>query len=240
MGTDELSEYAQLTIKAFHTQLYKKANKNFDELVYEMVPFLKGHIDSYILSNASFFVPLEKNTSIFRGRNDEKEIKSDFKEFTAPPVEKTKNLRMSREGVSYFYGSLDKSTAKMEATSQEYNYKYIAQFQTKTPLILFDLANVDLAYKDSDDEITREAKIFLNYYTQYISLPIDDGNYLYTQVITHFIKIYIKQHLQDGTIKDVDGILFKSSKTKEMNVVLFYDNDNSEKILSLEKVERYS
>ena len=106
----DLKQEAMLEIKAFKTQLYKSYrdhNENFEASVDDMIPFLKTHIDAYIQSRVQFFKPIPANELIYRCRNTDEKLEIKFSEFSAPPADKTQNLRMSREGTSYFYGAFD-------------------------------------------------------------------------------------------------------------------------------------
>lgn len=225
---------ALLTLKAFHSQILKFRNEPFEDLVEKMIPFLIEHLNAYIHANVPLFRQLNES-DLFRCRNTNEKINPVFKELTSPPKEKTIDLRMSRKGTSYFYGSLDKDTPIEEATAPNSKYSYLAHFRNNRSLILFDLTGLNIDGDSGDEPLIKSAKHFLQYYTQYISLP-NNGNpeeYLPTQVITHFIKECVKQHFPDGEVKNVDGVLFISSKTKKENVVLFYDDSSSAQILTL-------
>jgi len=237
----DLKQEAMLEIKAFKTQLYKSYrdhNENFEASVDDMIPFLKTHIDAYIQSRVQFFKPIPANELIYRCRNTDEKLEIKFSEFSAPPADKTQNLRMSREGTSYFYGAFDGNTAKNEAVDSSRKYQYFATFNTKKELILFDLAVNNIKTDENDDEVTTIAKCFLQEYARYVSLPNDNPDqYLPTQVITHFLKNCVRQHLSDGTVHNIDGIMYFSSKTHRYNVVLFYDNNTSKDILNLVSAE---
>lgn len=238
----DFKQEAMLEIKAFETQLYKSYKNNngiFEDSVNEMFPFLESHISAYIHSHVQLFKPIPANKLIYRCRNtNEKLDTSKFAEFTAPDADHTKDLRMSRKGTSYFYGAIDDDTAKIEAVDPNRKYQYLAKFSTKKELILFDLAVNNIKINENDDEVTTIAKYFLQDYVRYISLPNDDPDqYLPTQVITHFLKNCVRQHLLNGTAQNIDGIMYISSKTQKYNVVLFYDNNTSKDILNLISAE---
>ena len=225
---------ALCAVKAFHKQLYKEDRSNFDDLVKKVEVFLIDGLNSYIHTKTSFFVEIDKCDKIYRCRNANLEIDMKFEELTSPPVKHTRSLRMSRKGVSYFYGSLDENTAKCEALLPDCKYSYMACFKPQKRLVLFDLTATP-AEVDYNDDVSRISEALLKYYSEYVSRPNDDDSedYLPTQVITYFIKECVKCY-SGGDRKNVDGILYRSSKTGEKNVVLFYDNEGSKSVLTLD------
>ena len=162
-----------------------------------------------------------------------------YKDLTSPPVEYTKNLRMSQQGDSVFYGSLQKETARKEAIQDnKEGYTYIGTFQTIHTMHILDLTRITQTLSIFNQEYdSYYLLLFLKNFCKAISKPIrnDDeiDEYVPTQLITYFFRNCLKFYHQDKSKSDLDGILYTSSKDGSPNAVLFYDNENSEKHLKL-------
>ena len=148
--------------------------------------------------------------------------------------------RMSPRGISMFYASLDKKTAQCETQQKgsEDNVSICGIWQTKEPLLLIDLSDIEKmpSLFDEDNRHKRDAIMFLQGFIRDISQDIDNGNqnnieieYLPTQIIAEYFRYAF-------TINDnkIDGLIYPSAKNKEgKNVVLFMDNDICIEKLSL-------
>lgn len=159
-----------------------------------------------------------------------------FRDLTSPPVKYTRDLRMSAKGDSVFYGSLDKETTLREAIKDQNDaYTYVGKFQTKHPLRLLDLTGIRgsiTIYDQKQYYLLSFLRIFCEEVSEFI--PDHDAiRYAPTQLITYYFRHKLRHYDKNENNYPIDGILFTSSKNGAINVVLFYDNKNSEKHLEL-------
>lgn len=164
-----------------------------------------------------------------------------FSDLTSPPVQFTKDLRMSKKGDSVFYGAMNKETAKKEAVkSVNDNYVYIGTFETKHDLHILDLRRIsDNLSIFNQEQSSFYVLEFLSQFCHAISNPIKESirEYIPTQLITFYFRNCLKCYNQDKSKSNLDGILYSSSKDKSGNAVLFYDNINSANHLRLLEYE---
>lgn len=161
-----------------------------------------------------------------------------FTNLTSPPIEYTQDLRMSPKGISMFYGASTSHCAQVEAIGHEKGYYYVGEFESKRKLTLLDLRRLKTRTSIFDiPEDDYYAVVFLQNFAKRISKPIRDGwtqEYIPTQFITAYFKNSLYKYYGDGTKRNIDGILYDSSKiSNAYNVVLFYDNTTSASVLNL-------
>lgn len=180
-------------------------------------------------------------TKIYRGRpEDDKAPYSEFKDLTAPPRKYAKNNRMNPQGISMFYGSLDRETPISEIRNYIDNTSkkiFLGQFETTKVLNIIDLCSIPTPNFWIGDSGDWQKYSFLIDFHNEISKPVNPNDeaidYIPTQVFSEYLR-YI-QKTDNG--KRYDGIIYKSSLTGNKNIVLFYDNKTSEEILRLKKIE---
>lgn len=164
-----------------------------------------------------------------------------FSDLTSPPIQYTKDLRMSKRGDSIFYGALEKETAKKEALkSSSDNRVYIGTFETMHDLHILDLTGIaDNLSIFNQNQDSYYILLFLSQFCHAISLPVYNPptEYIPTQLITFYFRNYLKFYHKDESKSDLDGILYRSSKDNSVNAALFYDNESSAKHLRLLEYE---
>lgn len=196
--------------------------------------YLRGDIH-----NAHYPLQVEKNLTLYRTVNYNTELNPvHFSNLTSPPIEYTKDMRMSIKGDSVFYGAEDRETTLEEAIKEkDDSYAYIGRFETRHPLFLLDLTRISDNLTIYDHEYEQFYLLsFLSKFCNAVSSRISDKDttmYAPTQVITRYFRKNLRHYKSDGTNYPIDGILYTSSKNGKINAVLFFDNENSAKHLEL-------
>lgn len=189
-------------------------------------------------------LPLEN--SIFRcHQHPDFEKINTFQRLTSPPIKcSTQPNRMSPAGISMFYGSFDKETARIEVINSDVlkakpcftvgEFRQKKSFQvldfTELPPVpsIFDQKNIEQFYPI----------LFFHSFTTELSKPIAwDGRqhieYVPTQVLTE----YFRYVFPEFTGVHIDGLVYESSKAPGYKCcVLFMDNEESRKYLELAEV----
>ena len=184
---------------------------------------------------------LPVGTKLYRGRpEDEKAPYTEFKDLTAPPSKSAKNNRMNPQGISLFYGSLDKGTPISEIQNyldDKSKNIFLGEFETTKELNIIDLCSIPTPDFWMGENGDWQKYSFLRSFHDEISKPVDPNDeaidYIPTQVFSEYLR-YI-QKTDSG--KKYDGIIYKSSLTTKKNIVLFYDNKTSEDVLILNNIE---
>jgi hypothetical protein len=183
-------------------------------------------------------------TSIFRARIIEKNKVFEHKDLTSPPLDNSKNNRMSPTGISFFYGGMDPETCIYEIQPSMAEEIAVAEFEVVKRLFILDLSTIiehprsifDSEYSFDYEEHFRP---FMEHFRLYISKPIrrfdKELEYVPSQVFTEFIAaqnfrdnwLYIDE---SGNESDVflNGVMFKSSiRAEGINITLFRGPDIS-------------
>ena len=184
---------------------------------------------------------LPVGTKLYRGRpEDEKAPYTEFKDLTAPPNKSAKNNRMNPQGISLFYGSLDKETPISEIQNyldDKSKNIFLGEFETTKELDIIDLCSIPTLDFWMGENGDWQKYSFLRSFHDEISKPVDPNDeaidYIPTQVFSEYLR-YI-QKTDSG--KKYEGIIYKSSLTTKKNIVLFYDNKTSEDVLILNNIE---
>jgi hypothetical protein len=145
-------------------------------------------------------------------------------ELGPPPKEKASNQRMTPNGISALYCSLERSTCLSEIRSITGDEVVSIAMTPTTQLKLLDLTRLDLVeppkltYFDDGYRDSLHLKAFLKSLVKKMSKPKgrnDELSYLSTQVVF--------EHLRLEFGAQVDGLIFPSVQTGEIgiNVVLF-------------------
>lgn len=179
-------------------------------------------------------------TKIYRGRpEDDKGPYLAFKDLTAPPKEYAKNNRMTPQGISVFYGSLEQNTPISEIQNylpDKTTKIYLGEFVTTKELNIIDLCNIPIPDFWMGENGDWQKYAFLRDFHKEISKPINPHDapidYIPTQIFSEYLRFI--QKTDSG--KPYDGIIYRSSLTGEENIVLFYDDISSANILSLNRI----
>lgn len=204
---------------------------------------------NFLFHLAEHFIPslisiLPPTTRVFRARIAEANRRYGHRDLSSPPVEYSKNNRMSPAGISFFYGGMDPETCIHELRPDRGENVVVGEFEVIQTLFVLDLSQeiesrksiFDPEYVFSYEEYF---KPFLVHFVNDISKPIrktdNEIEYVPTQVFTEFLKtVNFKDRFlypdEKGEESDVmlNGILFKSSiKRGGKNLVLFRGPDIS-------------
>ena len=192
-----------------------------------------------LINENGMIVEISENTTLYRCRQHSK--KNDIggaKDLVSSPFEYAKNNgRMNPAGIPMFYCSEDKKLTIQEVVnnSDKNNPFYtIGEFNNKSSLKVVDLTKIpDLpSIFDEDNNKFIESILFLKSFVEDAIKPINESDsiieYIPTQIVTEYIRYNQKL--------DVQGLIYPSSKNRNKNnIVLFFDNDECIKELSLIK-----
>lgn len=177
-------------------------------------------------------------TTLYRTRSLDKEIDTSFgfNDITSAPDVYAGQCRMSPAGVSMFYGALDMKTAVDESIKTA-NAKVLAIGEFKT---IRELTVVDLTVLPTDVSIWMDewnAISFLNSFHKDITRPLlNDAKEAIEYIPSQIFTEYLRWMFTDKKGRNIDGLMYRSSKTQKANVVLFCNNENSRKWLKLENL----
>lgn len=177
---------------------------------------------------------LKTGTSIFRARNSQGEFWANAKDLGAPPIKAAAANRMTREGVSAFYGAFTPQTCMYELFDENKPYFSIGEFRLKKDLNIVDFTRI-LPLPSVFDEAKRalrETGFFLQRFAQEISKPIDYVKDKDKYIETQFLCQYFRDSEKRLECR-VDGICYYSAKTgrticsrqRERCLVLFVEHE---------------
>lgn len=177
-------------------------------------------------------------TTLYRTRSLDKEIDDSFgfNDITSAPDVYAGQCRMSPAGVSMFYGAFDIETAVDESIKTA-NEKVLAIGEFKT---IRELPVVDLIALPKEVSIWMdkwEAVSFLKSFHNDITRPLlNDANEAIEYIPSQIFTEYLRWMFTDKNGRNIDGLMYRSSKTQKANVVLFCNNKNSREWLKLENL----
>lgn len=176
-------------------------------------------------------------TTLYRTRSLDKELDKSFgfKDITSAPDTSAGQCRMSPVGVSMFYGAFDKETAISESIkSTDEKVLVIGEFKTIRELTVVDLTALptDVSIWMDKWEGIAFLKSFHNDITQPLLKEAKEAiEYVPSQIFTE----YLRWMFTDKQGRHVDGLVYKSCKTKKANVVLFCNNEESREWVKLDR-----
>lgn len=183
---------------------------------------------------------------LYRARIWNQQRRINHGDMTAPPPEKTRNNRMSPQGISFFYGALDEATAISEIRPAVGDEVAVGTFKA-----LRSLRVMDLTFEEWVDEgplsIFHElyafhfeefVKPFMKHFAGSIARPLrttdSDLEYVPTQVLTEFLRMtvfrpldalgwtHVKPSEKPSDGFRIDGLVYPSSLNRGgKNIVLF-------------------
>ena len=199
-----------------------------------MLDFIFGDLNDHVSAGerpvVREFNPGDEDASIWRGRaaQSTEEVKSILglpsREIGPPPSRLAKAGRMNPQGISVFYGALDKYTCIAEVRAPVGSSVVVGKFDLLRTIRLLDLdALADVYARGSIfDPSYRELEGRAAFFTRLVSeisgpvMPQDEEvEYLSTQAVA--------EYLAQKTNPRIDGIIFRSSQTggEGRNLVLF-------------------
>jgi len=182
---------------------------------------------------------LKSGGEIYRCRfTNENSTTLSFKDLTSAPDNLAKQSRMSPAGISMFYGAFDIKTAIKESKPKTiiHEQSVVGKFETTCDLNIIDLT--ELPIQSFWSPYNWQAVSFLHSFCKQVSNEIERDDrihieYVPTQIFTEYLKYVFPKNYNK-----VDGIIFKSS-LKDVtgnNIVLFYDQKSSAKVLQLNEI----
>lgn len=205
---------------------------------YQNSLYILQKIQELIRENG-MIVEIPENTALYRCRQHSK--KNDIggaKDLVSSPFEYAKNNgRMNPAGIPMFYCSEDKKLTIQEVVNnsdKNIPFYTIGEFNNKSSLKVVKLTKIpDLpSIFDEDNNKFIESILFLESFVEDAIKPINESDsiieYIPTQIVTEYIR-YNKE-------LNVQGLIYPSSKNRNKNnIVLFFNNDECIKELSLIK-----
>ncbi|MEE3415229.1 MAG: HEPN-associated N-terminal domain-containing protein [Prevotella sp.] len=158
-----------------------------------------------------------------------------FKDLTSPPNLLAGENRMNPAGISMFYGA-DSEILSMLETSNNHDGKgcfAIGEFETIKDLVIVDLTNLQPASIWSCEKDDFNRRNFLYDFSKEISLPLGDRSASIEYVPTQIFAEYLRYVFKTDNSNKLDGVMYKSSLSNGNDIVLFYDNETSSKVLKL-------
>ena len=178
----------------------------------------------------SYIQPGDKNSSLWRARTAHSKADVEFilgsmgSQLGPPPSDKATAGRMNAEGISVFYGALEKETCVSEVRAPVGSFVVLVKFDLLNPIRVLDLSALSIVYSDVShfdpnyiEKRSRER--FLEELVGEISRPImpheEAREYIATQIVS--------EYLANRVEPPIDGIIFSSAQTGGIghNIVLF-------------------
>ena len=193
-------------------------------------------LDDVLHNTDGILHPIPIGTTLYRTRSIDKELDDSFgfKDITSAPDAFAGQCRMSPAGVSMFYGAFDKDTA-VEESIKSANQKVlvIGEFKTKRELMVVDLTALPEDVSIWMDKW--EGVAFLKSFHKDITQPLlkdakEAIEYVPSQIFTEYLRWMFTY--KNG--RHIDGLIYESCKTKQANVVLFCNNEDSRNWVALE------
>jgi len=214
----------------FDDEVYKHSDNGLSDILSEL---------RSLVLKVEYIVP--EGTILYRCRPVKESDKIEgFKDLTSPPAPNAKANRLSPTGISMFYGSFDKNTSIKEVSSyMKASMICCGTFKTTKSLSVVNLCNLpqaDFWMPSGWQEVS-----FMNHFHKEISKPIGDKDnpdieYIPSQIFTEYLRFLCK----NTTGNPYDGVIYQSAQTGKQNIVLFYDQKSSAKVLCLLKSEKLS
>lgn len=212
-----------------------ESGRTLDEMM--RVEAARLHYIKSDIQTAQYPFQIKKDLTLYRSVNYKcRRWPLLFRDLTSPPVQYTREMRMSKKGDAVFYGAVNSQTARREAINDAgSNYCYLGKFETTHQQRLLDLTGIPehLTIYDQEQYLLL---LFLRNFCEAISeyVPNHDAiKYAPTQLLTYFFRNKLRHYDENGGNNPIDGILYKSSKDGNINAVLFYDNATSRNYLKL-------
>ena len=219
-GTTDDEELNMVWNRFFDSVCKKKQSEGRDDEIYAEHAQLLDDVVDAVLSNISDLVqPLPEGMPLFRCvYYNPKPEEVSASNIWAPPADKASSQRMSREGQSRFYASLDMRTPQEEATnSDKAAVGLLGRFLLKDRVKVLDLTNVP--YRSFMDVHNYFAWCFLIQFADYIAQPVEE-NEKYKYAPTQILRDVFEKN-----IPGIQGIMYKSCKCEgKKNVVMFWDD----------------
>ena len=153
------------------------------------------------------------DTQIYRARLAKPGETFKHKEITSPPLTRTRNNRMSPQGISYFYGAFEKETAVSEVRPHLGARVGVGEFRSASTIHILDLTDLPEAKSifDLDYYCFERDEFFIPFmaeFAQEVSKPIAPQDevleYIPTQAFCEFLQVSLFQH-------SIQGVKYKSA-----------------------------
>ncbi len=172
----------------------------------------------------AFVKHLDAGTEVWRARRHASEHFHTPAALGSPPVQLAVPQRLSPAGVSYFYGSEDLETVKVEVRPGATDQVSAGAWRTTTRIRYLDLADLPAlpSLFDASFANTRPLVLFLRGFAGEVAKPIDAervpaNDYLATQILSEYFRWYLPNAHAPG----VEAIRYPSALTGAANWVFF-------------------
>ena len=238
LGEELSMKWNQFSYNVMHKQRFTfLANKEFKGILETTDNGLCDILTELgsIINKHSLCRKISEDTVIYRVRPLNKKVEHTFKEITCPPDSAAKQNRMSPAGVSMFYGGFDKITALKEGSDKGDGKGWFltGEFLPSRPLKVLDLTalpqNITF-WLEGFEELA-----FLKSFHKEITRHIDRDErihveYVPSQVFTEYLRYMYSAN-------PLDGMIYNSSMGTGKNVVLFCNQEESNKMVRVTKIE---
>ncbi|WP_406496141.1 RES family NAD+ phosphorylase [Streptomyces sp. NBC_01604] len=190
----------------------------------DLLDSLMGRIAG-IIRDARLIRTVEPGEKIWRGRMRADDVLPRYRatDIGSAPPERAAENRMSRAGVSLFYGSADSDTAVVEISARDDRpFAAVAAFEVTRPIRVVDLVDIPEPPSrfDREQATRRDSLVFLRDFARDLSRPVFyDGrnhrDYRPTQ--------YATDYFRESPGLRVEGIRFRSAHNGGVNYALFVD-----------------
>jgi hypothetical protein len=148
-------------------------------------------------------------------------------ELGPPPSEFASQSRMSPAGIPMFYGASDEATARAETLDRDGARHAMATFALARAIKVLDLSQVPtISIFDTKRSALYDWAVFMRQFVNDLGKKVaKDGrihiDYVPTQIVTEYFRTFLK----DGKDVPIDGVMYRSTKTRMHCVALFADAD---------------
>lgn len=222
-GLDEIENWEEFGHLIKTTQRFTA----FEKILHKKFPNSFVNVLKKLIREEELFQIFKDGDKIYRARSFENGMTINNQSMTSPPVQKTKNNRMSPAGISFFYGAFDEQTAIAEIRPAIGDKIVVAEFSVCNDLFVLDLsedlgAAISIFSDNYYFNLEESIKPFLKHFISDIAKPIHYSDavleYLPTQAVTE----YFRYHLFPDGLARIDGLMFKSSLSPQgINIVIF-------------------
>ena len=174
-----------------------------------------------------------EDVMLYRSRKEDKiDVAYGFNDITSPPDKSAFNNRMSPAGISMFYASFDKNTAKGECVGEDTAGILVGTFRPKRQLRVIDLTAIPTKISFWMDYF--QESIFLREFNKQVTKSIDPKEKSIEYIPTQVLIEYFRYMFKDSRKRPIDGVIYGSSKeAKNKNIVLFCDQKSSSEYVEL-------
>lgn len=220
------------------------ASDPFDDLIHPQE--VLDAIGDAIIEAAARTLRTTVNVRLFRGRQHKpSEELGSVADLGPPPSHFAEHNRMSRAGVSVFYGAESETTTLAEVNTSGEDVVTLASWKPSRDILYLDLLAAEPipSIFDPEASLHRQVLLFLDAFARDLAQPIGDRDEAIAYIPTQMAAEYVRDRMLDGA---VDAIRYPSAVDKPDGVcwVVFTDHaecvgPNPLMILDPDSIHRY-